>query len=199
MHLESLATLYSVANSTRSTAAGSLPGFRTGNEAGVEARGEGAAEDESARLDAHDRVDVLADEALGDPVEHDVEGPRAREQRGDVLEDDAGLRKVGHVANERATEIEGRLRPRRDRHREGRARAERRRRERGGAVRGAGLGADLRLVVARGARTSFGGHGRNRGSRHDARSALLRPPRAATSRGHRGGLSGARHVEDRAG
>ena len=91
---------------------GQLPRLSHRDEARVEARGERAAEDEAARLDADDRVDVLADEALGDPVEHDVQRARAREQRRDVLEDDARLREVRHVANERAAEVERRLRSR---------------------------------------------------------------------------------------
>ena len=69
-----------------------LAGLARRDEAGVEPRREGAAEDEAARLDADDRVDVLADEALGERVEHDVQRPRVGEQRRDVLEQDPRLR-----------------------------------------------------------------------------------------------------------
>src|SRR5205085_6075063 len=80
---------------------GELAWLADRNEARVEARREGAAEDESAGLDAHDRVDVLADEALGESVEDDVERARAGEERRDVAEEDPRRREVGDVADER--------------------------------------------------------------------------------------------------
>src|SRR5262249_47706843 len=68
-----------------------LAGLAHRDEARVQPRRERAAEDEAARLDAHDDVDVLADEALGEQIERDVEGARIREERRDVLEEDPGL------------------------------------------------------------------------------------------------------------
>ena len=70
------------------------------DEARVEARCQRAAEDEAARLDADDGVDVLADVPLRDRVEHDVKRTRIGEQRGDVLEQDPGGGEVGDVADE---------------------------------------------------------------------------------------------------
>ena len=85
---------------------GELARLARGDEARVEARRERAAEDEAARLDADDDVDVLADEALGERVEHDVERARAREQRRDVLEEDPRLGEIGDVADRGAREVE---------------------------------------------------------------------------------------------
>jgi hypothetical protein len=78
---------------------GQLSRLARGDEARVEARREGAAEDEAACLDADDDVDVLTDEALGDRVEDDVKRARLREQRRDVLEQDPLARKVGDVTD----------------------------------------------------------------------------------------------------
>ena len=100
--ISSASRLYSVIELDAVDRRGQLAGLAHGHEARVEARGERAAEDEAARLDADDGVDVLADEALGDPVEHDVQRARAGEERRDVLEDDPGPGEVGHVADERA-------------------------------------------------------------------------------------------------
>ena len=87
-----------------------LPGLSRGDEARVEPRGERAAEDEAAGLDADDDVDVLADEALGDRVEDDVERPRVGEERRDVLEEDPRGREVRDVAD-LALRVGERLRP----------------------------------------------------------------------------------------
>ena len=50
-----------------------------------------AADDEAARLNAGDLVDLGAGPGLHQLVDRAAEGTRIAEQRGDVAEDDAGL------------------------------------------------------------------------------------------------------------
>ena len=64
------------------------------------------ADDEAARLDAEDHVDTSAI-AARDPIDDLLECRPRREQRRDVLEDDAGLRKVADVADVRLQLVEG--------------------------------------------------------------------------------------------
>ena len=55
-------------------------------------------------------VDVLADEALGDEIERHVERARIGEERRDVLEEDARLGEIRHVAEVRPEVALGALR-----------------------------------------------------------------------------------------
>src|SRR5919206_1647525 len=71
-----------------------------GDEAGVQASRERAAENEAARFDSDDRVDLFADEAVSNGVEDDVEAFGVREKWGDVAEEDAGGREIRDVADE---------------------------------------------------------------------------------------------------
>ena len=52
-----------------------------------------------ARLRGHDQLDLEPARVLGERAHGMVERPRVHEQRRDVLEDDAGLREVGHVTD----------------------------------------------------------------------------------------------------
>ena len=79
---------------------GQLLGLAHGDEAGVQAVGERGAEDEAAGLDAEDEVDVLADVVRGQRVDELREAGLVLQQRGDVVEEDAGLGEVGHGADE---------------------------------------------------------------------------------------------------
>ena len=79
---------------------GELLGLAHGDEAGVEAVGQRGAEDEAARLDAEDQVDLLADVVLRQRVDELREAGLVLQQRGDVVEEDAGLGEVGHGADE---------------------------------------------------------------------------------------------------
>src|SRR5262249_52739872 len=54
---------------------------------------------EPAALDAHDEVDVLIDEGGRQSVDRRMETVRVLQQRRDVVEENASLRKVGHVAD----------------------------------------------------------------------------------------------------
>ena len=80
---------------------GELFGLADGDEAGVEAVGDGGGEDEAAGLGAEDDVDVLPDVVPGEGVNHPRETGAVLEQGGDVVEEDAGLGEVGDGADER--------------------------------------------------------------------------------------------------
>ena len=61
--------------------------------------GDGAAEDEAARLDARDLVDLAAGPGLHQLVDGAAERPRIAEKRGDVAKHDAGLGIVRDAAD----------------------------------------------------------------------------------------------------
>src|SRR5262249_24358498 len=69
------------------------------NKSCPETIGHRAAEDEPAALDADDQVHPITLERLRHRVHHVVEPVAVAEQRGDVVEQDARLRKVRYVAN----------------------------------------------------------------------------------------------------
>jgi len=79
---------------------GEFFGLADRDEAGVEAVGERGAEDEAAGFDAEDHVDVFADVVRGEGVDELGEAGFILEQRGDVVEEDAGLGEVGDRADE---------------------------------------------------------------------------------------------------
>ena len=79
---------------------GELFGLADGDEAGVEAVGEGGAEDEAAGLDAEDEVDFAADVVGGEGVDELGEAGLVAEEGGDVVEEDAGFGEVGDGADE---------------------------------------------------------------------------------------------------
>ena len=72
------------------------------HEARVELVRHRGAEDEAARLHADDDVDLLARVRLEHQVDRFLVGGRVLEQGGDVVEEDAGLREVGDLADLRA-------------------------------------------------------------------------------------------------
>ena len=59
---------------------------------------DGGANDEAARLDAQNLIDTPA-VGLGEPIHDGMKGRAISQQRGDVFEDDAGLREIGNVAD----------------------------------------------------------------------------------------------------
>ena len=61
--------------------------------------GDGAAEDEAARLDAGDLVDLAAGPRLHQFVDGAAERPRIAEKGGDVAKHDAGLRVIRDAAD----------------------------------------------------------------------------------------------------
>jgi chaperonin GroES len=79
---------------------GQLAGFADRDEPGVQRLGDGNAEDEPARLGSDDQIDML----LSVRVRHELDGEGKAgsigEQRRDVLEDDAGLGKVGNLTDQ---------------------------------------------------------------------------------------------------
>src|SRR5919107_3420031 len=88
---------------------GQLAGLTDGDEAGPEVVGDRRGEDEPARLDADDLVDVAAAEVDDGLVDHRREADLVGQQRGDVLEDDPRFGEVGHVADQgpQALDVDG--------------------------------------------------------------------------------------------
>ena len=72
------------------------------HEAGSELVGQRRAEDEAAGLHPDDEVDLLAAHLLRHAVDHLAEGVGPLEEGRDVVEPDARLREVGHLADEAA-------------------------------------------------------------------------------------------------
>ena len=73
-----------------------LPG---GNKAAAQPRRQHGPEDEPARVDAHDLVHLLALGRFRHAVDRQGQEGGIRQHRGDVLEEDAGLREVRHVSD----------------------------------------------------------------------------------------------------
>ena len=78
---------------------GQLAFFADGHEAGVQFRGGGGGENESARVNAHHGVHAAGREFFGEQVNRAGEQPRVGEHGRDVLELDARLRKIRDVAD----------------------------------------------------------------------------------------------------
>ena len=76
-----------------------LAGLADRDEAGVEPVGESGAKDEAASLDAEDEVDLLFDVVSSESVNEFGEAGLVFEQRGDVVEEDARLGKIGYGAH----------------------------------------------------------------------------------------------------
>ena len=109
---EAIGAAYSSSYSSNVVVHGSFPTLRTGTNPAPTRRATGAASTNAAGLHADDLVDLGAEEVLGQAVHHHAEGLRVRQQRGDVLEPDAGLGKVGHIADPgrqpgRAVQLDG--------------------------------------------------------------------------------------------
>jgi len=66
----------------------------------IDAVGDRAAEDEAARLDAHDRLHPAIEEGLHHLLDAGAEAVGVAEQRRDIAEHDARLRVVGYGAHE---------------------------------------------------------------------------------------------------
>ena len=71
------------------------------DEAAPEFMGDGAAQDETAGLDAHDEIDPRGQERQHQPVDRGAQAHRIGDQRGDVAELDARLRVIGNRADQR--------------------------------------------------------------------------------------------------
>jgi len=99
VNLECVRTVFEIVCDT-GYSRGKFAGLADGNKPGVEPIGEGRAEDESAGLDAEDEVDALLEIVSGKGVDHFGEAGLVFKQRGDVVEEDAGLGKVGYGAHE---------------------------------------------------------------------------------------------------
>src|SRR5271166_5346391 len=69
------------------------------NKPGRKLMGDRATEDEAARLDARDLVDLRAGPGLHQFVDRAPERPRVAEQGGDVAEQDAGFWVIGNRAD----------------------------------------------------------------------------------------------------
>src|SRR5271157_286857 len=82
-----------------------------GNESGRELMRDGAAEDESARFDAGDLVDLRARPGLHEFVDRAAKRPRVAKKRGDVAEQDSGLRIVRDGADRGGKVVHGKLIP----------------------------------------------------------------------------------------
>ena len=76
------------------------------DEAGADALRHRGAEDEAAAFDADHHIDVRDRVRRGERVDGGLQAVGVFEQRRDVEEVDAGLRKVGHLANH-LLEIDG--------------------------------------------------------------------------------------------
>ena len=70
--------------------------FADGDEAGLEAIGDGSGEDEAPGVDADDLVDFRVAGEFAEEIDGEGEEFWIAENRGDVLEKDAGLGKSGH-------------------------------------------------------------------------------------------------------
>ena len=92
---------YSSAYSAASVFHGSLSFLRTGTNPAPKWYATGDARMNPRASMPDDLVDVAATEVHHDQVDHRGERDRVGEQRRDVLEDDALLREVGHVADQR--------------------------------------------------------------------------------------------------
>src|SRR5206468_11578000 len=71
--------------------------FANRDEAGAQAIRDRTAQDEAATLDADHQIDAVVFEGRGQRADDTMEAVAIAQQRGDVVEEDARLRKVGHV------------------------------------------------------------------------------------------------------
>ena len=101
---------YSSAYETDAAGRGSLPALRIGTSPTSAAIAIGSGEQEAARLDPRDDVE-LAGERLDHGVDHGAQGRGIRQQRRDVAEQHARLGIVGDRADERLGAGEGGHRP----------------------------------------------------------------------------------------
>jgi len=99
VNLEGVGAIFEVVGDT-GDGSGELARLAHGDESGVEAVGEGGAEDESAGLDAEDQVDLLFDVVRSEGVNELGEAGLVFQKRGDVVEEDAGLGEVRYGAHE---------------------------------------------------------------------------------------------------
>ena len=76
-----------------------LPRLADRNESSADALRHRGAEDEAAALDADHGVDALPGIRHRQQIDRRLEAGRIAQQRRDVVEEDAGLRKVRNVAN----------------------------------------------------------------------------------------------------
>ena len=84
-----------------STCQGSLPALRTGTKPAPELDGDGRGDDEAPGLDADAPCRSAGSaKAPASALDAPAQGGSAGQQRGDVLEDHAGLREVGDVPDE---------------------------------------------------------------------------------------------------
>src|SRR5262249_14986545 len=84
-----------------------LAGLADRREPGADAIGDGRAEDESAALDADDDIDALVHEGQRQAVDRGAKTVGVLQQRRDVVEENAGFREIGNVANLRLQIVDG--------------------------------------------------------------------------------------------
>ena len=101
MNLDGIASVFEVVLDSIGCR-GKLARLSNRNEADSELVGQGRAEHEATRLDAYDGVDRFSVERLRHELNAGAEGFDVGEERRDVLEEDALLREVRHVADARA-------------------------------------------------------------------------------------------------
>src|SRR5690349_19254640 len=77
-----------------------FPGLSYGHEAGAKASGQGTAQDEASGFNPNDLCDALSLIALRQFVGDGAKRLRVLEESGDVIEKNAGFRKVGDFSNE---------------------------------------------------------------------------------------------------
>ena len=73
--------------------------FADGDEAGLEAIGDGSGEDEAPGVDADDLVDFRVAGEFAEEIDGEGEEFWIAENRGDVLEKDAGFGEVGDITD----------------------------------------------------------------------------------------------------
>lgn len=80
-------------------APGEFAAFADGDEAGVEAVGDGGGEDEAAGVDADDFVDFRGAGGFAEEADGFAEEVGVGEDGGDVAEEDAGFGEIGDIAD----------------------------------------------------------------------------------------------------
>src|SRR5262245_12765621 len=76
-----------------------LAGLSHRRESGADAIGDHRSKNEAAALDADDEIDALILERQRETVDGRVKTIRILEERGDVVEENPGFRKIGNVPN----------------------------------------------------------------------------------------------------
>src|SRR5262249_3626929 len=98
VHLEAVGAVFErVAHADRRVR--KLPDLAYGNEARADPIRDRGAEDEPAALDPDDERDAVPAVRIRERVDRETESLRVAQERRDVVKENAGFRKVRHVAN----------------------------------------------------------------------------------------------------